>query len=74
MESCLVIVEFRAKLNFSPIGRTLLFHAAKTHYLVCKTLAVYSYIRWGGEAYHKPGEIIHIRLNLQPNHNAMQGC
>ena len=71
MESCLVIVEFRAKLNFSPIGRTSLLHAARTHYLVCKALAVCSYIRRGGEAYHEPGEITHIRLNLQPNHDAM---
>ena len=71
MEICLVLVEFRAKLNFSPIGGTLLFHAAKTHYLVHKILAIYSYIRRGGEAYHEPAEIIRIRLNLQPNHDAM---
>lgn len=40
MGSCLVIEEFRAKLNFSPIGIAQLFHAAKTHYLVCKTRTV----------------------------------
>lgn len=71
MEICLVFVELGAKLDFSPIGRTLIFHTAKTHYLVRKTLAVYSYIRRGGEAYHEPAEIIHIQLNLQPNHDAM---
>lgn len=40
MGSCLVIEEFRAKLNFSPIGIAQLFYAAKTNYLVCKPLTV----------------------------------
>lgn len=49
MGSCLVIEEFRVKLNFSPIGITQLFHAAKTHYLVCKTFTVRSDILDGDE-------------------------
>lgn len=49
MGSCLVIEEFRVKLNFSPRGITQLFHAAKTHYLVCKTFTVRSDILDGDE-------------------------
>lgn len=49
MGSCLVIEEFRAKLNFSPVGIAQLFHTAKTYYLVCKTLTVRSDILDGEE-------------------------
>lgn len=56
---------------FSHLGRTQLFHGAKTQDLVRKTPAVYSDIRQGGEAAHEPVAVSRIRLSLQPNHDAM---